>query len=168
MGGYAGKILYIDLSSKSIKSKSLDKEFARKYIGGLGISIKLYFDLIKENPNFDPFSSDNPFIIMTGPLTGIKMNGVARWTICSKSPLTGLLGDANVGGFFGAELKFAGYDGIVITGQANKPSYIYIDNNTVEIRDAEKYWGKDTYTANSSNSGKYIIPPSIGKIKLAM
>jgi aldehyde:ferredoxin oxidoreductase len=83
---------------------------------------------------------------MTGPLTGMQMNGVARWTVCSKSPLTGFWGDSNVGGFFGAYLKFAGYDGIVITGKAQTPLYLIINDDTVEIRNAENYWGKDVYT----------------------
>jgi len=148
MGGYAGKILYIDLTSGAIETRPLDLEFARKYIGGLGFGAKIYLDLIKDRPGFDSLSADNPFILMTGPLTGIRMNAVARWTVCSKSPLTGLWGECNIGGFFGAELKFAGYDGIVITGEADKPTYIYIDNNTVEIRDAQKYWGADVYTVN--------------------
>jgi aldehyde:ferredoxin oxidoreductase len=148
MGGYAGKILYIDLTSRTIDTKPLDLEFARKYIGGLGFGAKIYLDLIKDRPGFDSLSADNPFILMTGPLTGIRMNAVARWTVCSKSPLTGLWGECNIGGFFGAELKFAGYDGIVITGEAEKPIYIYIDNDTVEIRNAQKYWGMDVYTVN--------------------
>jgi aldehyde:ferredoxin oxidoreductase len=148
MVGYAGKILYIDLTFRTIETKPLDLEFARKYIGGLGFGTKIYLDLIKDRPGFDSLSADNPFILMTGPLTGIRMNAVARWTVCSKSPLTGLWGECNIGGFFGAELKFAGYDGIVITGEADKPTYIYIDNNTIEIRDAQKYWGADVYTVN--------------------
>ena len=148
MDGYAGKILYIDLSSGNIDVKPLDSDFAREYIGGLGLGSRIYLDLIKDKPDFDALSADNPFVLMTGPLTGIRMNAVARWTVAAKSPLTGLWGDSNIGGFFGAELKFAGYDGIVITGEADRPSYIYIDDNKIEIRDAQKYWGKDVYTVN--------------------
>ena len=148
MGGYAGKILYIDLSSKKIKTRPLDMDFARRNIGGLGFSANIYLDLIKENYLFDPLSPENPFIIMTGPLTGLPINATARWTVCSRSPLTGFWGDSNIGGFFGAELKFAGYDGIVITGGSETPVYLYIDDDIVEIRSAEKYWGKDTYTVN--------------------
>ncbi len=146
MGGYAGQILYVDLSSGNIEKKPLDMEFARKHIGGLGFGTQIYLDLIKNDPVFDALSETNPFVLMTGPLTGMKMSGVARWTVCSKSPLTGFWGDSNVGGFFGAYLKFAGYDGIVITGKAQKPSYLFINDDTVEIRDAENYWGKDVYT----------------------
>jgi aldehyde:ferredoxin oxidoreductase len=145
MHGYAGQILYVDLSSGKIEKKALDINFARNYIGGLGFGTRIYLDLIKNNPNFDALSEVNPFVLMTGPLTGIKMNGVARWTVGTKSPQTGFWGDANVGGFFGAYLKFAGYDGIVITGKAKIPSYLYIRDDFVEIRDAAKYWGKDIY-----------------------
>jgi aldehyde:ferredoxin oxidoreductase len=132
MGGYIGRIIYIDLNSGNIEVKPLDSDFAREYIGGLGFGTRIYFNLIKNKPDFNALSADNPFILMTGPLTGIRMNAVARWTVCSKSPLTGLWGECDIGGFFGAELKFAGYDGIVITGEADRPTYIYIDNDTVE------------------------------------
>ena len=73
--------------------------FAREYIGGLGFGTKIYLDLIKGKPDFDPLSADNPFVVMTGPLTGMRTNAVARWTVGSKSPLTGLWGDCNIGGF---------------------------------------------------------------------
>jgi len=148
MGGYAGSILYVDLTSGDIEVRPLDLGFARRYIGGLGFGTKIYLDLIKGKPDFDPLSADNPFVLMTGPLTGMRTNAVARWTVGAKSPLTGLWGDCNIGGFFGAQLKFAGYDGIVITGAANRPVYIYIEDAKVEIRDAQKYWGRDVYTVN--------------------
>jgi len=148
MGGYAGQLLYIDLSSGSIEKKPLDGTFARDYIGGLGFGTRIYLDMIKDNPDVDPLSPENPFVIMTGPLAGFKMDGVARWTVGTRSPQTGFWGDANVGGFFGAFLKFAGYDGIVITGKAEKPGLIFIDDDRIEIRDAASYWGMDTYTAN--------------------
>jgi len=148
MGGYAGSILYVDLTSGNIEARPLDLKFAREYIGGLGFGTKIYLDLIKGKPDFDPLSADNPFVLMTGPLTGMKTNAVARWTVGARSPLTGLWGDCNIGGFFGAQLKFAGYDGIVITGAATSPTYLYIEDAKVEIRDAERYWGMDTYTVN--------------------
>jgi aldehyde:ferredoxin oxidoreductase len=148
MGGYAGKILYIDLTSGGIQAEPLDLNFARQYIGGLGFGTRIYLDLIKDKPEFDALSATNPFVLMTGPLTGMRIHAVARWTVGSKSPLTGLWGESNIGGYFGAELKFAGYDGIVITGEADRPTYLYIENDTVELRDAQKYWGKDVYTVN--------------------
>lgn len=143
--GYAGSILYIDLSTGNVEVKPLDMQFAREHIGGLGFASKLFLDLIKEYTRVEAYSPENPFLIMTGPLTGLKLNGVARWCVCSRSPLTGLLGSCNVGGFFGAHLKFAGYDGIVITGKSDSPVYIYIDDKKVELREAYNYWGKDVY-----------------------
>ena len=147
MDGYAGKILYVDLSSGQIGETPLDLKFAQEYVGGLGFGAKIYLDLIKEKSDFDALSPENPFVLMTGPLTGVRMNAVARWSVGSKSPLTGFWGDANIGGFFGARLKFAGYDGIVITGAAEKPTYLHIDDGKVELKDAQKYWGMDIYTA---------------------
>ncbi len=148
MGGYAGKILFVDLGSGKIEKQDLDMGFAREYMGGLGFGTKIYLDLIKDKPQFDALSGDNPIVIMTGPLTGVKMSATARWTVGSKSPLTGFWGDSNVGGFFGSYLKLAGYDGIVLTGEAEKPTYLYINDGVVELRDADKYWGKDTYKTN--------------------
>ncbi len=145
MGGYAGQILYVNLSSGTIEKKPLDMAFARNHIGGLGFGARIYFDLIKKNPDIDALAKNNPFVLMTGPITGFKLDGAARWTIGTKSPLTGFWGDSNIGGFFGARLKFAGYDGIVITGKAENPCYLFINNDTVEIRDAGAYWGKDIY-----------------------
>lgn len=150
MGGYAGQLLYIDLSSGKIEKKPLDKAFARKHIGGLGFGAQIYFDLIKDDPAIDALDPGNPFVLMTGPTTGFKLDGAARWTVGTKSPLTGVWGDSNIGGFFGSRLKFAGYDGIVITGQAEKPSFVFINNDTVEIRDAAAYWGKDIYETDAA------------------
>lgn len=148
MDGYAGQFLKIDLSSGRIERLPLEAAFARQHIGGLGFSTEFFLGLIKSNPDFDAYDPENPFIIMTGPLTGISMNGMARWTVCARSPLTGYWGDANIGGYFGARLKCAGYDGIIITGASAEPVYIYIKDDTVEIRDAGQYWGMDTYTVN--------------------
>ena len=148
MGGYAGQLLYIDLTSGSVEKKPLDMDLARDFIGGLGFGTRIYLDMIKDNPEVAALAPENPFVIMTGPVTGLKMDGAARWTVGTRSPQTGFWGDANVGGFFGAHLKFAGYDGIVLTGKAQAPSYIYIDDDTVEIRDADAYWGMDTYATD--------------------
>ncbi|MCP4680375.1 MAG: aldehyde ferredoxin oxidoreductase family protein [Deltaproteobacteria bacterium] len=148
MGGFAGMILYVDLTSGRSEARPLQADFAREYMGGLGFGAKIYLDLIKNNQHFDALSPDNPFVLMTGPLTGFRVSGTARWCVGCKSPLTGYWGDANAGGFFGARLKFAGYDGIVITGASDKPVYLFIDDGKVEIRDAAKYWGKDTYVTN--------------------
>ena len=145
LSGYAGKILYVDLTSGAWEDRPLDLGFAREWIGGLGFGAKIYFDLVKDRPDVEPLSADNPFVLMTGPLTGQRLNAVARWTVGSRSPQTGLWGEANVGGYFGAELKMAGYDGIVLTGGAAGPTYLLIEDGAVELRDASAYWGLDTY-----------------------
>jgi aldehyde:ferredoxin oxidoreductase len=145
MGGYAGKLLYVDLTTGQIQEKRLDMAFARQNIGGLGFGTRIFLDLIKDRPRFDALSADNPFILMTGPLTGCGMDATARWSVCSKSPLTGFWGEANVGGHFGSRLKLAGYDGIVITGAAEHPVYLFINDQQIEVRDASAYWGKDVY-----------------------
>jgi aldehyde:ferredoxin oxidoreductase len=149
-GGYAGRILAVDLSTGAIQIRQLDEEWARTHIGGLGFGARIYLDLIKSRPSFDALSPDNPFVIMTGPLTGMRMHAVARWTVVAKSPLTGYWGDANIGGYFGARLKFAGYDGIVLTGAAASPVYLHIDDDRVELRDAGAYWGQDIYTVTDN------------------
>lgn len=150
MGGYAGCILYVDLTTRNIEKKTLDPGFARENLGGLGFGARIFLDLIREKPDFDALSKDNPFILMTGPLTGMPMNAVARWTVCAKSPLTGLWGDSNIGGHFGAGLKFAGYDGIVITGASDHPVFLFIRDDVVELKDARPYWGKDGYETTSA------------------
>ncbi len=149
-GGYAGRVLHIDLTTGRHTEAPLDPEVARDYLGGGGIGGRLYLDLIEEAiaegaspPN--ALSPKNPIVIMTGPLTGVKVDAVARWTMSSRSPLTGFWGDANVGGHFGAELKSAGYDGIVVTGAAATPVLIDVQDGAVEIRDAAAYWGADVY-----------------------
>ena len=150
MGGYAGNLLYVDLTNGQVQVKPLDMAFARENIGGLGIGTRIFLDLIKDKPQFEALSADNPFILMTGPLTGCGMDATARWSVCSKSPLTGYWGDANVGGHFGSRLKLAGYDGIVITGAAEKPVCLFINDQEVELRDASEYWGKDVYATTDA------------------
>lgn len=160
MGGYAGKILYVDLTIGEIQKKTLDPGFAKENIGGLGFGTRIFLDLIQEKPDFHALSPDNPFVLMTGPLTGTQMNGTARWTVCAKSPLTGFWGDANVGGHFGAALKFAGYDGIVITGASDHPVFLCIKDDRVELKDADKYWGEDVYTVTEKMRSDLNDQPS--------
>jgi aldehyde:ferredoxin oxidoreductase len=149
-GGYTGRILVVDLSTGAVRIQQLDESWARTHVGGLGFGARVYLDAIKNRPSFDALSPDNPFVIMTGPLTGMRMHAVARWTVATKSPLTDYWGDANIGGYFGARLKFAGYDGIVLTGAAPSPVYLHIDDDRVEVRDAARYWGQDIYTVTDN------------------
>lgn len=148
MNGYMGKVLWVDLNSKRVETKPTPEKYLRDYLGGSGLAARIFFDILKEigNFNIDPLSGDNPCIIMTGPLCGSGFWAVPRFLVCARSPLTGVWGESNVGGYFGAELKFAGFDGIVILGASQKPVYLYIEDGICEIKDATDLWGKDTYS----------------------
>ncbi len=149
-GGYAGRLLFVDLTRRRVEARPLDPTLVHDYLGGLGFGARLFLDLIEEQlaagrPLPEPLAPENPFLIMAGPLTGVRLNAVARWTVCARSPQTGLWGEANVGGFFGAELKVAGWDGIVVTGAAEAPVYLRIEDGTATLEDAGTCWGLDTY-----------------------
>lgn len=140
-GGYAGKLLFVDLSSGSIQEEPLAEDMARNFIGGYGIGARVLYSRMK--PGADPLGPDNMLGFTTGPLTATGAFFSGRWTIVCKSPVTGGWNDANSGGFFGPELKKAGYDAVFVSGAAKKPVYIWIDDGKVEIRDASALWGLD-------------------------
>ena len=140
--GFTGTILRIDLSQEKITREHPEKNFYRRYLGGEGF---VAYYLLKELPaKTDPLSQENLLIFAAGPITGTTVSGSSRSSVGAKSPLTNGFGESEVGGFWGAELKKAGYDAIVITGKAKKPIYLWIHNEQVEIRDASKLWGKET------------------------
>lgn len=140
MGGYAGTILSVDLSNHAIEKMQLDTDLARDFIGGHGINAKLLYDLVK--PGIDPLSPENVLIFGAGPLVGTMAPTASRATAMAKSPLSGLIGISNAG-HFGAMLKFAGYDHLIIKGKADRPVYLKIDGADVRILDAAHLWGKD-------------------------
>jgi len=140
MAGYCGQVLRVNLSTGEIKKEPLDLAVAKKFLGGRGLGS--YFLTQEIDPGVDPLSAENKIIFATGPLTGSSAPTSGRYMVVTKSPLTGTIASSNSGGFWGAELKFAGYDLIIVEGKAAKPSYIYIKDDTVEIRDAQNYWGK--------------------------
>jgi aldehyde:ferredoxin oxidoreductase len=140
--GWVGNILRVDLSQKRIIKEPLSKELTANYIGGRGINAKILYD--ETGPETDPLGPDNKLIIGTGPFAGTPVPTSGRYTVTAKSPLTGILGDANAGGTFGAELKYSGYDFIIVQGKSDKPVYISIDDDDIEIRDAGGLWGKST------------------------
>ncbi|MHA1752586.1 MAG: aldehyde ferredoxin oxidoreductase family protein [Candidatus Helarchaeota archaeon] len=140
MNGYIGKILNINLSDFAIETIPLDIELANKYLGGSGLACRLLYDMVDKDT--DPLSPENVLIIMTGPLTGTLGPSVGKYAICAKSPLTDIWGESNSGGMFGPELKYAGFDGIIIKGKSDTPVYIWIHNEKVVIKDAKKLWGK--------------------------
>lgn len=143
-GGWIGKYLFVDLTKNEITVKDLDIDIASRYLGQRGLGSKMCADLMPD-VNIDPLSPENPFIIMTGPLTGLYGLCNGRYEVVTKSPLTGTIAGSNSGGYWGPELKFAGYDGIVFIGKSDKPVYLFIEDDKVELRDAAHVWGKDTY-----------------------
>jgi len=140
LAGYAGKILRVDLTDRSCSVEPLDPEMARHYLGGRGFNMRRLFDEVP--PHIDALGPDNKVIFGVGPLNGTLYPG-SRFNVSAKSPQTGILGDANAGGFFGAELKFAGYDQLIIEGVASSPCYLLICDDKVEIREAGDLWGLD-------------------------
>lgn len=138
--GYAGHTLRIDLSSGRIEKEPLKPEWVEDYIGGRGFTAKILYD--ENPPGVDPFGPENRFIIAMGPLSGLFLPASGKTHFCTKSPATGGYGDSNMGGHFGVNMKYAGYDVTILHGKAARPSYIFIENDTVEIRDAQAYWGK--------------------------
>ncbi|RMF86321.1 MAG: aldehyde ferredoxin oxidoreductase [Nitrospinota bacterium] len=142
MNGYTGKILRVDLSSRTTRVEDLDMSLARQFIGSRGLATKFLYD--EMDPTVDPLSPGNKIIFATGPLTGTIAPTGGRYTVVTKGPLTGAIACSNSGGYFAAELKFAGYDFLIIEGKAEKPVYLWIHDDGVEIRDADHLWGKPT------------------------
>lgn len=136
------KILFVDLTRRKIWHESISQEEILKYLGGRGIAAKLLYE--NTSPGLDPLSPENPLIISTGTLTGTNPPSSGRSSITTKSPATNLYMKTSVGGHIGAELRFAGWDFLVLTGAASEPVYLAIRDDKVEIRDASHLWGKGT------------------------
>jgi aldehyde:ferredoxin oxidoreductase len=141
------KIAYVNLSSGKIETKLIPKSIRESYLGGRGIDMYLLYNHLK--PGIDPLSSENYLIIGTGLLNGIKTCGASRCDVTAKSPLTGGLGNSNIGGFFGPELRKTGFDHLVITGKAKKPAYLWVQDSSIEIREADHLWGLDTFESQN-------------------
>jgi len=140
--GYNGKILRVNLSEDKLLIEEPSENFYRKYIGGWGI---ISYYLLKElKPMIDPLGPENKLIFATGPITGSPVAGGGRNAVGAKSPLTGGFGAGEAGGFFGAELKHAGFDAVIIEGKADSPVYLWIHDGKAEIRDAKHLWGLST------------------------
>ncbi len=144
-GGYAGKFLHVNLTNSACSDFTIDDATLKKCIGGSCLAAKLFLD--RYPLDLDPLAPGNPFMIMTGPMGGSGFPGTSRFTICAKSPQTGIWGESSCGGTFSPDLKRAGYDGILIDGKANTPVYISITDDGAQIMDASHLWGKDIYEA---------------------
>ena len=137
---YTGKILRVNLTTGHSQVEELNKQWAVDYIGGKGLGIKYLYEELA--PGVDPLSPDNKLILMTGVFTGTIIPLSGKLAIITKSPATGTILDCSIGGHFAAELKYAGYDAVILEGKATKPSYLYIEDKIVEIRDASELWGQ--------------------------
>jgi aldehyde:ferredoxin oxidoreductase len=152
LGGYANKIARIDLTNRKVTYDPLPEAWARQYIGGRGLGVRYVFE---NGPGVDPLSPDNMLCFMNGPLTGTRTNMSGRMAIVTKSPLTGGITDSHHGGWSAARLRWAGFDGIVVTGKADKPVYLFVENGTITIEDASAVWGKGVHEAVKFFREKY-------------
>ncbi len=143
--GYHGKILRVDLTSGAIRVEEPGDAVYRRYLGGGGLAS--YFLLRELAPGVDPLSPENILIFMTSVIGGGQLSGTNRFSAVAKSPLTGGYGESEAGGYWGPELKATGYDGIIFTGRAPKPTYLWVTHDTVELRDATPYWGLEAAEA---------------------
>jgi aldehyde:ferredoxin oxidoreductase len=163
IGGYMGRILFVDLSEGTIVEEKPDESLYRDFIGGYGIAARILYS--RQKAGVDPLGPENTLGLVTGPLTASPAVTGSRFVAVGKSPLTGGWGDANSGGDFGPHLKYAGYDAVFFTGIAETPAYLLVDNGKVDLRDASHLWGKDTFEtedALQSEHGKAARVVSIG------
>lgn len=152
-GGYTGKFLDVDLTNQKIEVKEINKKWAEEFIGGKGLGLKILFESIPAK--IDPFDPKVPLLFMTGPLTGSRATTSGRWTIVTKSPHTGLYLDSHIGGYFGPQIKYAGYDYIQFTGRSEKPVYLHISANGFDLHDASELWGKTIPDTENKLKEKY-------------
>ncbi len=143
MNGYMDRILHVDLSQGRLWDEPVKEDDARDFAGGSGLAARIVCDMV--NSETDPLGPQNPLIFMTGPLVGTAMPSSGRYSVCALSPLTGIWGEANSGGFFGPELRFAGYDGVVVTGCSDTPVWLSIVDGQAQLHDASGIWGSDSY-----------------------
>jgi aldehyde:ferredoxin oxidoreductase len=157
--GYAGRILYIDLTTGKTYTEPLNEDYAKKYIGGIGLGMRLWLDHSK--PGVDPFSPENPLVLAVGPTAGtVWPTGGNGHAFVSKSPQSYGIGESKSHGSFGTELKRAGYDAVIFKGKAERPVYVWIDDDSVQILDASHIWGKspaETEDIIKEELGDYYI-----------
>jgi len=162
---WAGKILRVNLTAGTVKSEPLNTEWARSYIGSRGLGSK--YLVTEVDPKVDPLSPENKIIWATGPLTGTMASTGGRYTVITKSPLTGAIACSNSGGYWGAELKMAGWDMVIFEGKSPKPVYLYINDDEAELRDAGHLWGQSVWKTEevlkSSLQDPLVRVSSIGK-----
>jgi aldehyde:ferredoxin oxidoreductase len=149
-------ILTVDLTSCQLGQLNIPSDWERDYLGGASLAARLLYDDLV--PELDPLAPEAPLLFLNGPLTGTAGPAVGRFVICGRSPATGLWAESNCGGFWGPELRMAGFDGLLVRGRAEKPVYLWINDAQIEIRPAEHLWGLDTYSAQANIQSKVQIP----------
>ena len=162
LGGYTNQVAWVDLTKGQVEYKGIDEEDARNYIGGRGLGVKYVFE---NGPQVEPLSPDNILCVMVGPLTGTRVRMSGRLCTVTKSPLTGTITDSHMGGWTGAKLKWAGFDGLVFKGKAEKPTYAYVEDGKVTLHDASDLWGKgvhDTVKLMRERHGEDVAVMAIG------
>nr|MCU0969828.1 aldehyde ferredoxin oxidoreductase [Rubrivivax sp.] len=162
---WAGKILRVDLAAGTVKSEPLNMQWARDYLGSRGLASKYLVEEV--DPKVDPLSPANKIIWATGPLTGTMASTGGRYTVVTKGPLTGAIACSNSGGYWGAELKCAGWDMVIFEGASSKPVYLYVNDDVAELRDASGLWGKSVWETEEllkkSHQDPLLRISSIGK-----
>ena len=155
-GGWTGKLLRVNLTDGTHKIEPINLDWAKEYIGGRGLAARYLYE--EMDPTVDPLSPENKLIFATGPLTGTPAPCGARYMVVTKGAQTGAITTSNSGGHWGPELKFAGYDLVILEGKASKPSYLYIYDDHVEIRDAANVWGKGVFETEDGLREELGIP----------
>jgi aldehyde:ferredoxin oxidoreductase len=141
-------ILMVDLDKETIGGWKIPEAWEKDFLGGASLAARILYDRLV--PSLDPLSPGAPLLFLNGPLTGTVGPAVGRFVVCGRSPATGLWGESNCGGFWGPELRMAGFDGLFITGRAETPVYLWIQDGEVEIRSAGHLWGMETYQAQTA------------------
>jgi aldehyde:ferredoxin oxidoreductase len=141
-GGYLGKVLRVNLSTREYSVECLDESEARTFLGGRGLAALCYYREV--SPEIGPLEEGNELIFFTGPLTGVSLPSTTKFSVSTKSPETGIYLCSNSGGDFGPQLKFCGFDGLIIEGRAERPTYLAIENGAVNFQDATHLLGLRT------------------------
>ena len=157
--GWTGTVLRINLTDRTIKKEPLNEDWAKEYVGGRGLGAKYLSE--EMDPTLDALDPDNKMLFVTGPLTGTNASCGSRYMVVTKGPLTNAITTSNSGGYWGPELKFAGYDMLILEGKASSPCYLWIYDDVVEIRDAAHLWGKTVWETEEELRSELGVPDSI-------
>ena len=151
--GYQNKVLRVDLTNKGTKTEPLRMDWAEKYIGSKGLAIKYLYEELK--PGIDPLSPENKLLLMTGPMTGTPIACSGKLSMSAKSPATGTINDCSIGGHAAVQIKFAGYDAVMLEGALEDPGYLLIENDQVSFHDAKDLWGKGSHETEDLLAARY-------------